>query len=165
MYEPYYNALLNFLRQRLPSGDIATDLTQETYVRVLAARQDADIANPRAFLFRTARNLCVDYYRSSDKQNINDMVDIHEHEHPGPAEFHPDSQLYREQRLQQLSSAVASLPERCREIFILHKVEGYSHAEIAKRLGISRDAVEKQMIKAMLRLCQQLGTSEVQDVE
>lgn len=161
MFIKHYSALLNFLRQRLPSIEIASDLAQETFARVLAAEQNTTIENPRAFLFRTAKNLCADYYRSAGTQLQNQMMDINDIEHPAPFEACPDSQFDRAQKLSRLSAAVAKLPTRCREVFILHKLEGYSHAEIADRFGISRNAVEKHIIKAMLYLRTQLNEKDI----
>ena len=51
-----------------------------------------------------------------------------------------------------LIAAIDTLPEKRRDVLILHKLEGYSHAEIADRLGMSRDAVEKNIVRALVDL-------------
>ena len=160
MFAKHYNALLNFLNKKLPSIEIASDIAQETFAKVLAAEQNTTIENPRAFLFRTARNLCADYYRNKNTQFQNEMMNINEVECSAPPEVCPDLLFDKDEKLSRLSSAVAELPVRCREVFILHKLEGYSHAEIAERFGISRNAVEKHIIKAMLYLRKQLNDKE-----
>jgi RNA polymerase sigma factor (sigma-70 family) len=68
---------------------------------------------------------------------------------PGPM---PDEALIEQEEQQQLAAAVAALPEAARRAFLLHKVEGCSHAEVAARLGISRSGVEKHMAVAMKHL-------------
>lgn len=162
VFEQHYSSLLKFLRKKLPSAELAHDIAQETYARVLTAAQSTNITNPHAFLFRTAENLCADYYRKAEYRLQNQMTNINELDPPAPAESYPDSELEKNRKLAQLNTAIAELPTRCREILILHKFEGYSHAEIADRFGISRNAVEKHIIKAVLRLRLQLSVEQEQ---
>jgi RNA polymerase sigma-70 factor (ECF subfamily) len=57
--------------------------------------------------------------------------------------------IEQRERLALLRGAIDELPPRCREVFVLHKLDGLSHADVADRLGISRNMVEKHVIRAM----------------
>ena len=61
----------------------------------------------------------------------------------------PESIVEARERLALLQAAIAELPPKCRRVFLLHKFASLSHNEIATRLGISRNMVEKHIIKAM----------------
>lgn len=60
-----------------------------------------------------------------------------------------DAALERRERLRLLAHAIAELPPRRREVFLLHKIDGLSHSQVAERLGISRSKVEKHVMKAL----------------
>ena len=64
----------------------------------------------------------------------------------------PDDVVLGQQRLRGLRAGLDQLSPRTREIFLLHRVEGYSHAQIAARMGVTVSAVEKQVAKAVLFL-------------
>lgn len=68
----------------------------------------------------------------------------------------PEHELERKQLLTLLVQAVQELPPECQEAFRLHKLEGLSHEEVARCMGISRNMVEKHMIRAMLYIRQRM---------
>lgn len=147
--EQYYKELLRFLGRRLGNAQDAADVAQETYARMLS-RGDAVIAQPRAFLFRAALNLSVDLHRQQAAQATLPLDGVAE-AMPSHAASQDDT-LYRREQLQRIDRALAELPASCREAFLLRQVEGCSHEEIAEKLGISRDMVNKHLVRA-LRHC------------
>ena len=60
-----------------------------------------------------------------------------------------DAGLHESDLNQALHTAIARLPERCATVFVLSRFEALSYAEIAEQLGISRNTVENQMVKAL----------------
>jgi len=68
----------------------------------------------------------------------------------------PERHAAARQQLARLQQAVDSLPARCREIFVLHKFDGRPQKQIAEQFGISLNAVEKHLIRALVRLRQHL---------
>jgi RNA polymerase sigma factor (sigma-70 family) len=66
--------------------------------------------------------------------------------------------------LHNVEEAVSLLPERCREVFLLHRVENLSYSQIATRCGISVSAVEKNIARACLLLGAAIGREEVSEV-
>lgn len=145
--ENYYRELVSFLNARLGNRQAAEDIVHDTYLRVLERSSSTPIEQPRAFLYRTALNLVIDGHRRSVLRQTEplDALDHQEH-HFSPS---PQASIVTGQRLDMVQRALTELPELCRECFMLRKLEGLSHAEIAERLGISHSLVEKHIVNAM----------------
>jgi len=147
MLENYYRELVTFLSARLGNAQAAEDVAHDAYVRVLERTSDAPIEQPRAFLYRTALNLVIDGHRRNALRQVEplEVMDTEERF------FSPSPQVLmdRNQRLDLLQRALAELPAACRDCFLLRKLEGLSHPEIAERLGVSRSMVEKHIVNAM----------------
>ena len=141
-------ALQHFLARSWPHRDEIADLRQETYARVYEAAARSLPLQPRAFLFATARHLMADRIRRSKVVSIEPMGD-----------FEPSSVLMDEvspkrwcggrQVLARLAEAFDRLPDRCREVVWLRRVEDLSQREVAQRMGISEKTVEKHIAKGM----------------
>jgi RNA polymerase sigma factor (sigma-70 family) len=146
----YYQELLNHFTRMVQDRDSAADIVQEAYARVLAQCQD--IAQPRALLYHTARNLVIDRHRRSvargELEPVADggeaMANV-----PAPAAWEPETALASAQAVDAMLQAIEDLPPRCREAFILHRFDGLPHAEVAGRMGISRKTVEQHIALAM----------------
>ena len=145
--ENYYRELMGFLSARLGNAQAAEDVVHDAYVRVLERTADEPIEQPRAFLYRTALNLVIDGHRRNTLRQVEplDVLDTEEQF------FSPSPQVLMDhgQRLEMLQRALAELPAACRDSFLLRKLEGLSHLEIAERLGVSRSVVEKNIVNAM----------------
>lgn len=145
--ENYYRELVSFLSARLGNAQAAEDVVHDAYVRVLERTAAEPIEQPRAFLYRTALNLVIDGHRRNTLRQIEplDVLDTEERF------FSPSPQVLIDhgQRLEMLQRALAELPAACRDSFLLRKLEGLSHLEIAERLGVSRSVVEKNIVNAM----------------
>jgi len=156
VFERYYRELLNFLAHKVRDRDVASDLAQESYARVYAAeRSGTSVRDPRALLYRTARNLLTDRYRrdASAAQFLRlDSAEVEPDAQQGPAVHEPEVALATRQHFERIARVVDGLPPRCREAFILVKFDGLTHAETAQRMGISVKTVEMQ-IQIALRAC------------
>lgn len=150
MFERYYRELLNFLARQVRDRDVAADLAQESYARVYAAeRKGTAVRDPRALLYRTARNLVTDHHRRETVRAVDDDAALEPDQHHGPTAFEPDAILASQQGLAAMTATIDALPPRCREAFVLFKFDGLSYAEIARRMGISPRTVEMQLQIAM----------------
>ena len=147
MLENYYRELVRFLSARLGSAQAAEDVVHDAYVRVLERTSHEPIEQPRAFLYRTALNLVIDGHRRNALRQSEPLEVLDNEERF----FSPSPQLLmdREQRLALIQQALSELPAACRDSFLLRKLEGLSHNEIAERLGVSRSVVEKHIVNAM----------------
>ncbi|WP_408951312.1 RNA polymerase sigma factor [Lysobacter sp. Hz 25] len=141
-------ALVHVLRRYWPHRDDLHDLRQEVYVRVYEAAGKALPTQPKSFLFATARHLMTDRLRRGkvvsiepvgDFEALNVLID----------EVCPERRLGARQILKRLAEAFDRLPDRCREVVWLRRVDELSQKEVAERLGISEKTVEKQMAKGV----------------
>ena len=157
MLEGYYRELHRFLTRRVGNRDVAADLVQESYTRIYAAANGQAIAEPRALLYATARNLLIDRHRRDQvRGGVACSPDATEQDDGqaavGPETDQPDRILAGRQRLAAIEKVLASLPPRPREAFVLSKIDGLSRAEVAQSMGIGVRTVESHLEVAM-RAC------------
>ncbi|MBT0960460.1 sigma-70 family RNA polymerase sigma factor [Denitromonas iodatirespirans] len=152
MFERYYRELKNFLTRKVNDSDTASDLAQESYIRVLALQQSgAVIGDPRALLYRVARNLLVDRARHDAVRGLASLDALGDDQGPhAPTHLQPEAQYAALQYVRAMVQAIESLPPRCREAFILNRFDGLSHQEIADRMGISRNMVAQHIMRGVL---------------
>lgn len=147
-FDTCYEDLKAFLTRKFGCPDLAADVAQETWLRAQQVKELTAVNNPRAYLFKMAANLAFDSLRSDKvRTRLTSAESIPDGASSGlPL---PDQIVDYQQRLEILRQAVDELPPRCREVFSLHKFKGLSHAEIAARLGISKNMVEKHIIRGL----------------
>jgi RNA polymerase sigma-70 factor (ECF subfamily) len=142
--------LLKFL-QRRAGRHIAEDVVQDTWLRLRERSDPTQWREPRAILFTTAAHLATDAHRreaSSEKLFSQAAVaPVAPCTRPGP-----EAQAEITNRLDRLTAALEQLPPDCREAFLLNRVDGLSHAEIAAHLGVSTKTVQRYIERA-LRAC------------
>jgi RNA polymerase sigma factor (sigma-70 family) len=148
--QPHESALRRWLHNLFPSLPDVDDIVQESYVRMLRAKQEGKVSYAKAYLFTTARNFALDLFRRNKIVTIETVADLSElsvsEEGQGVSES-----VARQQELDLLADAVRSLPARCRQVLTLRLLYGLSHKEIAARLGISSHTVKAQLAKGMRR--------------
>lgn len=152
-------ALQHFLALSWAHRDEIADLRQETYARVYEAAARERPRQPRAFLFATARHLMADRVRRSKVVSIEPMGDFE----PSSVlmdEVSPERWCGGRQGLARLAEAFDRLPDRCREVVWLRRVEDLSQREVAQRMGISEKTVEKHIAKGMRLIAGHLGGDE-----
>jgi RNA polymerase sigma factor (sigma-70 family) len=154
VFERYYRELLSFLSRKVSDRATAADLAQESYARVYEAQRTGSVVrDPRALLYRTARNLVTDHHRRTSVRAGEGAAPDDEPAEPddfaGPETFEPDTILSSGQGLAAMAQTIDGLPPRCREAFVLYKFDGLSYAEVAERMGISVRTVEMQLRIAM----------------
>lgn len=143
---PHEAALRAYLRSQFPALRDIDDIVQESYLRLLEIRRHHDIVSPRAYLFTTARNAALSILR---RPKIFSSTPVTDWTDPGVVAMGPDApdSLNLKQEIALLRDAIDTLPERCREIFIMRKLEGLPQKQIAVRLGISVQTVQVQIAR------------------
>jgi RNA polymerase sigma factor (sigma-70 family) len=148
--QPHEPSLRAVLRRSLRSFADVDDLVQEAFVRVFKARERKPIRSGKSFLFTVARNAMHDLHRRRAVANTISITETDSlsvlDDKPGVVDL-----VVRRQELDLLGEAVRSLPERCRQVFLLRKIQGLSQQEIAARLGISENTVETLAAKGVRR--------------
>ena len=125
----------------------AEDLVQEAWVRLACYERGQTVAEPEAFLMRTALNLSIDAHRESARHGEQLMLEnvVLYDETPNA-----EAILLARERVARLSVCLDQLNDKTRAILLARRVDGLSYQEIARRHQISVSAVEKQIAKAML---------------
>lgn len=142
-YRENLHALRGYIARLLPNTNDSEDLANEAFTRVLAASTPERPVPPRAYLYSAAHNLAMNHHRRQRVRGHPIDPDLgNEVPDPSPG---ADRELIGRERVDLLWRAVAQLPPRCREVFLLRKIEHLSNAAIADQLGISVSAVEKHI--------------------
>jgi len=146
----HFRRLTDLLRGMGRSREDAEDLIQEAFLRLHIYCQTHEVREQEAFLVRTVQNLSVDCHRRAHRDLYVDdpvealpLLDLR---------LTPDEDVAVQQRLEQVRAVLDALKPRTREVFLMHRIEGYSSAQIAERFEISVSAVEKHIARAVLAL-------------
>ncbi|WP_319518907.1 sigma-70 family RNA polymerase sigma factor [uncultured Martelella sp.] len=139
---------LNRLANRiLGNWEDAEDVTQEAFAKLQKSNVEPD--GPGIFV-RTIRNLAIDRLRAADIRRTHAQRAQAVEEYDAPS---PDRIVTARQELEDLFTALQQLPRRRQQIFLLNRLDGMRHAEIARQLGISVSTVEKEL-RSALEFCQ-----------
>ncbi|HYE37043.1 sigma-70 family RNA polymerase sigma factor [Methylocaldum sp.] len=147
LFRDYRKPIVAFLMRRVQCPETALDLSQETYLRLVRKDALAHAENLPAYLFRTAERLAIDYLRQNRQTFVSTDSLIDDLTCP---KLSPDELAMLRQQCEILLDAIASLPKKCRHVFLLRKIDELSYGEIAARLGISEKTVQRHLVKAML---------------
>lgn len=159
------SALMRYLLRTWPQRDEIHDLRQEVYVRVYEAAHRSRPTRPKSFVFATARHLMTDRLRRNrvvsieavgDLDELNVLID----------EITPERHVGSRQMLKRLAEAFDRLPDRCRRVMWLRRVDDVPQKAIASLLGISEKTVEKQIAKGTRLIADYFyGESSVVSIE
>lgn len=161
---PHEPDLRAWLRRRLPRTLELDDIVQEAYA-VLANIDDVShIDNPRAYLFTTAQSVVLQQVRRAQVVSFETVAEL-ENLDAARDEFDPERHAVAGDELRRIAALILSLPEKCRHAFVLRKIHGLSQREIAGRMGISENTVEKHICKGLRVLMEEMkeGTRAARD--
>ncbi|MEE3937926.1 sigma-70 family RNA polymerase sigma factor [Pseudomonas viridiflava] len=140
--------LTGWLRRRLGCPHSAADLAQDTFIKVLGARDTQQIVEPRAFLTTIARRVLCNHYRRQDLERAYYQALSELPESVAPSE---EERAIILETLVELDQLLDGLPGPVKSAFLMSQVDGLSHGEIASALGISIATVKRHLNKAALR--------------
>ena len=154
LYEYYYQGIYNYIYLRVSDVSQAEDLTSEVFMKVLESIDSFTFRGIpfSSWLYRIARNMMVDYYRSHKEP-----VDLPLKDEVLPAGKDPSDVFERELTQQELVRALSNLTEDQQEVVILRFVEGFSPSDVAQVLGKSEGAVKSLQYRGLNSLNRVLG--------
>lgn len=154
VFSNHSGELQSYLQRRLGDGHTASDLVQDAFLNVLE-RPETRIHDIRAYLYAIARNLLINHRKQETRRRTDtlapeDFAQIVA-DQPSPEDV-ADSRL----QLERVQALVLELPLRTQEIFVLNRIEGLPHAEVARLLRISESAVQKHLAVAIAHMTRRL---------
>ena len=153
---PLEAALMQFLSRHWHNKSETGDLRQEVYVRLLETAQKKIPDYTGQLMFTIARNLLIDRVRHAQIVPIGPGVDLDTLnialDEPGP-----ERAVIAREELRRMQAALDRLPPRCREAFVLGRIEGLSGREIAARMGVGVATVSEHLANGLCALADILG--------
>jgi RNA polymerase sigma-70 factor (ECF subfamily) len=149
LYADHHSWLLGWLKRRLHDAGLASDLAQDTFIKILVARSETAIVQPRPFLATIARRLIANHCRRTELEEA--YVAALQHL-PAACAPSPESIAIVAESLQLIDRALGQLSAPARQAFLLAHLDGMTYAEIAAELDVTTHSVKKYLTKANL-LC------------
>lgn len=158
LFLEYYPWLVNYASRIIHDAEASRDLVQETFYKLWDNQQIlSKQPSLQAYLFKAVYSSCIDLlrHRKVESRFLNEVLkDFYFKEIIQTPEA--ELKLIDSNIRDMVLDACEKLPERCRKIFILSKLEGKSNKEVAEELNISVKTVENQMTIALVRLRKEL---------
>jgi RNA polymerase sigma-70 factor (ECF subfamily) len=147
----HQGSLKRFIARFFSRTQDIEDIAQETYLRAFDAELSGeDVRSPKAFLFRIAKNAALNELERKSRL-LTDYIEDSSTPDVIVKDASAEEQVMAQEKLAMFCRAVASLPTQCRKAFLMRKVYGLSHKDIAQQLGISTSTVEKHIASGLLR--------------
>jgi RNA polymerase sigma factor (sigma-70 family) len=150
-YVQHESLLKRFIGRFMRNSHDVEDIAQEAFLRAYAVERDRSIEQPKSFLFRIAKHAALSQLSRKSRQ-ITDYIEDSDDSSVIQTEDSAEEQVSAREILGLHCEAVAELAPQCRHVYLLRKVHGLSHKEIALHLGIAVSTVEKHLMKAV-ELC------------
>ncbi len=154
IYELHFQAIRNFVYFKTRDVDVAEDLAQDVFVKLWSRKETIRKETVKSLLYTMAGNMVINHF--------NHMKVVYAHETDtgryGSREMQTPQFIIEEKEYEQrLNEVLEMIPDGCREVFLMNRIEKMKYDEIAGRLELSVKAVEKRMSKALSIIRQELG--------
>ena len=143
----YGKDILSFLRRRVSSLELAEDLMQQVFLRLMDRSDWTEVRNPEAYLRATARHVLADFYRKQNSRDKGVVLEYQEFRHADET-WNPDNSLHSQEFVDRLADVLESLSPNVRRACVLSRVSGYTYRQVGEMLTISPRTVEKHIAKA-----------------
>jgi RNA polymerase sigma-70 factor (family 1) len=152
LFQKYSKDLHDFLYYKYGSDNNPKDLVQEAFMKLWDNCHKVTVEKARSFLFTVANNQMLN--ELSKKKTVLTYAQEKPRQYTGET---PEYLMQEKEYSQRLHHALENLTEDQRVTFLLNRIEGKKHQEIAEILGISRKAVEKRIYTALDKLRKEIG--------
>lgn len=142
--------LASWVRRVLRNSADVEDVVQETFVRSYQQIIENEVDNPKAYMFKTARNLAFKHNNLAVNR-LSDALDELELDEVVQLEDPVMQATAAKEEMSWLCEAIRELPLQCRRVFVQKKIYGLSHREISQRLGLSENTVHQHLAKGVAR--------------
>lgn len=156
----HYDELVDSVRRRFGDRQAAREVVHDVCVHLLESPEKEAVRVPLALLHKITHDRAISHYRSERRRQawIDDQAELSEVLCNTPC---PERQYAAADELERLCAAIAELPPRCQQVFVMHKIHELPQQQVAEQLGISLKAVEKQLKVGMCKCLARLGYQKV----
>jgi len=152
IFDTHFNSIRNYIYYRSGDKDLATDVAQETFMKLWEKRQELVNGNIKALLFKIAGDLFISNLRKNNVAMKYRAIVMPEELSESPYDL-----MHYKELLQNYGKALESLPEKQRSVFLMSRMDGLKYQEISDIVGVSIKAVEKRMKNALEYLRKAIG--------
>lgn len=152
IFNNHFDEVRNYIYYRSGNTELATDIAQDTFVKLWEKQFIITDGKIKGLLFKIAGDLFISSYRKQ-KTAMNFSLNMK----PQDSDITPEEQLQFKELQASYNNALASLPDKQRVVFLMSRMEELKYREIAERLEISVKAVEKRMKNALEYLRQAMN--------
>lgn len=144
IFKEYATTLHNYLYYKTGNSTLAKDLTQEAFTKLWQNCKAVLAENAKGYVFKIANNLMINEYKHKKVVLQHQSIPTTDRSNENPQYLLEEKELKA-----RIEAAIDALPEKQRVVFLLSRIEKKTYKEIAKMLGISKQAVEKRMYNAL----------------
>jgi RNA polymerase sigma-70 factor (ECF subfamily) len=164
LFTIYFPRLNDFAARIISDPETSQDITQDVFVKIWEKKNQIEARNIEPFLYKLIRNNCIDYIKKvkfidNKKQEWGNQIKFEELYHIDFVRDEPYMLIHNELR-SEIEATIKNLPERCREVFMLSRIDGLKNREIAEKLGINIKNVERHISRA-IRTFQEKFSGEI----
>lgn len=152
IFETHSKSLFNFIYYKCGDLEQAEDIVQEAFIKLWDNCSNIFFDKAKSFLFTVARNFFLNEvaHKKIVLQHKSNLA-------PDRTDETPEFLMQEQEFMAQLKKAIADLPDKQREVFLLSRIDKKKYSEISETLGISVKAVEKRMSQALVILREKIG--------
>lgn len=145
LYRDHHGWLLTWLRRRMHDTHGAADLAQDTFMRLLTARELPALQEPRAYLTTVAKGVLINWYQRQalERAYLDALATLPEALAPSP-----EQRTELLQTLHEIDAMLDALPPLVRRAFLMSQLDGRVYEDIACELKLSLSTVKRYMAQA-----------------
>lgn len=158
-YREMRTRLQRFAGRFFKSRHDVEDVVQEAFVKAIEANNKSHVKHPKPYMYQTVKNLALNEIKKKSGNDVQSLGDF-DLDIVLQTSHSLEEQFESRQRFELFCKAARSLPVKCRRVYVLRKVYGFSQKEIANKLGISIKTVEAHLTKAIIRSAEYMEDAE-----
>lgn len=156
LFDEHFDSVRNYIYYRCGDAELATDIAQDTFMRVWEKQLDIIPGNTVGLFYKIAHDMFISRYRKATLDiKFKNSLEL-EHD-----KITPEDQMTYNELTSKYEQALSDLSEKQRVVFLMSRSEGLKYNEIAQRLHLSVKAVEKRMSKALAYFKEKLITENL----
>ena len=144
LFDKHFEDIRRYALYRTGDDEIATDIAQDTFLRIWEKQIIIDHKTVKGLLFKIAGDLYISHYRK-EKVAFNFFNTFQ----PNHKSTTPEDEINFQELKNAYDAALKSMPEKQRTVFLMNRIEELKYKEIADQLGLSVKAIEKRMSLAL----------------